>query len=235
MQRKSFRSSYGTVSYIFRDGKVPVIFLHGLGGTGNTWFKIGNLLDDEFRLYFMDMLGHGRSDKPDIQYTISVQEDVVAQFREQEGLESISLVGNSYGGWVAARYSIDKGEPEHLVLEDSAGINRTFGEMEVERRDNFTKMVVRSNPLNTEAVIGNIVANNADPRWKLKEDELRRLRVKTLVIWGDDDNVIPLENGRRLHGLIPGSRIEVIEQAGHVPHIERPDKVARILNEFLKS
>jgi pimeloyl-ACP methyl ester carboxylesterase len=233
--RRSFKSSYGTISYLVREGGVPVLFLHGLGGTGNSWIKLNQYMSDDFGLYFLDMLGHGRSEKPDMEYTISIQEDIIAEFIEYHGLERVSLMGNSYGGWVAARFSIDKKEPAYLVLEDSAGVNRTFGELGDEERERFTKMVVRSNSLNTEAVIGNIVKNNADPSWKLKEEELRKLRVKTLIIWGKEDRVIAPENGRRLRDLIPESRIEEIEQAGHVPHVQQPERIARILNEFLKS
>ncbi|MCL5874679.1 MAG: alpha/beta hydrolase [Candidatus Thermoplasmatota archaeon] len=235
MLRKNFKSSYGTISYLVREGTVPVVFLHGLGGTGNSWIKIDQFMDGNLGLYFLDMLGHGRSDKPDLEYTISIQEDIIAEFVEHQGLDRISLMGNSYGGWVAARFSIDRREPVHLVLEDSAGVNRTFGELGDEHRNQFVKMVLRSNSLNTEAVIGNIVKNNADPMWKLKDEELRKLTAKTLIIWGKEDGLISIENGRRLRDIIPGSRMEEIEQAGHVPHVEEPERIAAILNEFLKS
>ena len=99
MFRRSFESSYGTISYIERSGKIPVIFLHGLGGTGNSWMKLPQHLKEDIGLYFLDLVGQGRSAKPDIEYTISVQEDVIGELTEALGLEDVSLVGNSYGGW----------------------------------------------------------------------------------------------------------------------------------------
>jgi Predicted hydrolases or acyltransferases (alpha/beta hydrolase superfamily) len=182
--RRSFESSYGTISYIERSGKIPVIFLHGLGGTGNSWMKLPQHLKEDIGLYFLDLVGQGRSAKPDIEYTISVQEDVIGELTEALGLEDVSLVGNSYGGWVAMRYSLDRKQPTHLVLEDSAGVNRTFGEMEEGSRDQFVEMVVRGNPMNARSVISNIVKNNSNPSWKLKESELKKLKAKTLIIWG---------------------------------------------------
>jgi len=233
--RKSFRSSYGTVSYIERSGRIPVIFLHGLGGTGNSWMKLPQFMSEDFGLYFVDLLGHGRSEKPDIDYKITLQEDVIGELIEHLGFESFSLVGNSYGGWIALRFSLGETRPTHLVLEDSAGINRTFGEMGEESRRRFVGMVVRSNSFNTEAVMANIVKNNASQIWKLKESDLAELKTKTLIIWGKEDAMIPLEIGMQLNALIPGSRLEVIENAGHVPHVQFPEKVAGLLNNFLKS
>lgn len=235
VQRISFRSSYGPISYIERSGKIPVVFLHGLGGTGNSWIKLTQYLGDEFGLYFVDLLGQGRSAKPEIEYTIAVQAAVIEEMVVGLGLEDFSLMGNSYGGWIAMRYSVDKRAPSRLILEDSAGINRTFGESGQESRNRFVKMVVRSNPMNTEAVIGNIVKNNSDPKWKMGESDLLALKTKTLIIWGKLDELIPLENGKKLREMIPGSSLVEIENAGHVPHVQFPETVARILTKFLKT
>lgn len=192
-------------------------------------------MSQDFGLYFVDLLGHGKSEKPDIDYRLTLQEDVIGELVEHLGLESFSLVGNSFGGWIALRFSLERTGPSHLVLEDSAGINRTFGEMDEESRRMFVGMVVRSNSLNTEAVIANIVNNNASQIWKLKESELAKLKTKTLIIWGKEDAIIPVEIGMRLNALIPGSSLEVIENTGHVPHVQFPEKVADLLNNFLKS
>ena len=235
MLRKSFKSSLGTVSYLERTGTLPVIFLHGLGGTGNSWMKLSHFVHEELGLYFLDLLGHGKSEKPSIEYTIDAQETVIDEFVSSQGFDEISLMGNSYGGWIAMRYSLDKHLPTHLVLEDSAGINMTFGELGEEYRNNFVKAIVENNSLNTETVIGNIVKNNSNPAWKMKEIELKKLSAKTLIIWGEEDKVISIDYGRKLREMIPGSKIVELEGAGHVPHFEFPERVAKILNTFLKT
>lgn len=235
MQRKGFRSSYGYVSYIERKGLMPVIFLHGLGGTGNTWMKLSHFLDKDFGLYFFDLLGHGRSDKPDIQYTISVQEAIIDEFLIKEGFDSFSLVGNSYGGWISMRFAVDKTEPSHLVLEDSAGLNRTPGESGMEFREQFISRVVRSNRTNTVNVIGNIVENNSHSVWKMKESDLSELKAKTLIIWGKEDSIISPRNGAKLNRLIPGSKLLEIDGGGHFPHIEFSERIGNAVNDFLKT
>ncbi|MEM0195708.1 MAG: alpha/beta hydrolase, partial [Thermoplasmatales archaeon] len=80
-----------------------------------------------------------------------------------------------------------------------------------------------------------IVNNNADPKWKLKEDELRSIGSETLVMWGELDTVIPKSNGLLLKELIPRSRYVEIKEAGHVPHVVKASEVGQVINDFLKS
>jgi pimeloyl-ACP methyl ester carboxylesterase len=57
--------------------------------------------------------------------------------------------------------------------------------------------------------------------------------VPTLIVWGDHDRIIPVEQGRAAHDAIPGSRLEIFEGAGHFPHCEQPDRFAAVLSEFM--
>jgi pimeloyl-ACP methyl ester carboxylesterase len=65
--------------------------------------------------------------------------------------------------------------------------------------------------------------------------ELKRITVPTLFIWGADDPLFPLEHATRAHSQLPGSRLAVIEGAGHTPQAERPEDFNRILTRFLDS
>lgn len=57
--------------------------------------------------------------------------------------------------------------------------------------------------------------------------------VPTLIIWGDHDHIIPVDQGRATHEAIPGSRLEIFEGAGHFAHCERPDRFAAVLIDFI--
>ena len=235
MERKELPTSVGKVSFLERNGRYPVIFLHGLGGTGNSWIKIQKYLDGDLALYFLDLLGHGRSSKPYIEYEILVQEKMLNDFINGMGFDHFSLVGNSYGWWISLRFTVDFRQPDKIVLEDSAGINKTFGELGVDEKEALIKRIVSSNAMNEERVIRSIVNNNADPKWKLKEDELRSIGSETLVMWGELDTVIPKSNGLLLKELIPRSRYVEIKEAGHVPHVVKASEVGQVINDFLKS
>ncbi|MGC8644911.1 MAG: alpha/beta fold hydrolase [Thermoplasmata archaeon] len=235
MERSEFQTSLGRISFLERKGKYPAIFLHGLGGTGNSWIKLQRYLSEDLALYFLDLLGHGRSSKPETEYTISLQEAALREFILGMGFERFSLIGNSYGGWISLRFAVDILEPEKIVLEDSAGINRTFGELDVGEREVLIRRIMASNRMNEERVIRSIVVNNADPKWKLKVEELQSLKSRTLILWGGRDSVIPRENGLRFKELIPNSTYVEISDGGHVPHVTHPEHVGRILNDFLLS
>jgi pimeloyl-ACP methyl ester carboxylesterase len=60
-------------------------------------------------------------------------------------------------------------------------------------------------------------------------------RIPTLIVWGDRDNIIPVSHAHAAHAAIPGSRLEIIEGAGHFPHVEEPVRFARILSDFIKT
>jgi pimeloyl-ACP methyl ester carboxylesterase len=55
----------------------------------------------------------------------------------------------------------------------------------------------------------------------------------TLIVWGDRDSIIPVEQGRATHDAIPGSRLEIFEGTGHFPHCERPDRFVEVLVDFM--
>jgi pimeloyl-ACP methyl ester carboxylesterase len=63
---------------------------------------------------------------------------------------------------------------------------------------------------------------------------LRRIAVPTLVLWGAGDGIVGPEYGRAYAGLIPGSRFELIESAGHHPELEQPGAFAEAIGRFLK-
>jgi pimeloyl-ACP methyl ester carboxylesterase len=55
----------------------------------------------------------------------------------------------------------------------------------------------------------------------------------TLIIWGDHDHIIPVEQGHATHAAIPGSRLEIFARKGHVPHCEDPERFAGVVADFI--
>lgn len=66
--------------------------------------------------------------------------------------------------------------------------------------------------------------NNGDPG---------RVRAPTLLVWGDEDRMVPLSSGKRLARAIAGARLEIIPACGHMPHVERPQQLLRVVRSFL--
>ena len=76
-----------------------------------------------------------------------------------------------------------------------------------------------------------IARGSIRPAMRLGHDELRLLAVPTLMIWGDRDPVVPLQEARAVAESIPRARLEVVP-AGHAPQLGQPDRVAALLEEF---
>lgn len=68
-----------------------------------------------------------------------------------------------------------------------------------------------------------------------RSERLRDISKPTLVVHGAEDKLIPPSNGRRLAELIPGARLQMLEKVGHMPMIEIPDDLARIVTDFLST
>jgi pimeloyl-ACP methyl ester carboxylesterase len=60
-------------------------------------------------------------------------------------------------------------------------------------------------------------------------------RMPTLIVWGGRDNMIPVSHAHAAHEAVAGSRIEIIEEAGHFPHVEEPMRFVEILSDFVET
>jgi pimeloyl-ACP methyl ester carboxylesterase len=67
------------------------------------------------------------------------------------------------------------------------------------------------------------------------ERDAHRIGQPTLIIWGNDDTVIPIVDGHKLHDSIPNSRFVVFRACGHVPQEERPELFQQVVSEFCSS
>jgi pimeloyl-ACP methyl ester carboxylesterase len=72
------------------------------------------------------------------------------------------------------------------------------------------------------------------PSMRIRPEDLGRLSVPTLMIWGEDDPVVPVEAARSAARLVPGARVEVLK-AGHVPQLGHPAQVAALVSAFAQT
>src|SRR5439155_20554824 len=112
-------------------GGAPLVLVHGLGARGEDWSAmIPDLAARGFHVYVPDLLGYGRSPRPDVDYSISLEEQTVAQFMQAIHVPRADVGGWSMGGWIAMKLALDHPEMvDRLGVYDSAGIYfpATFG------------------------------------------------------------------------------------------------------------
>jgi len=103
----------------------PLLLIHGLGASVEYWQQNIEPLSQHCRVYAMDLLGFGRSDKPRIEYSLHYAAQFIADFMDAQGIERASLVGNSMGGLISLQFAIEFPERlDKLVLVDNAGFGR---------------------------------------------------------------------------------------------------------------
>jgi pimeloyl-ACP methyl ester carboxylesterase len=200
--------------------------------------------------------GFGRSPRPDGFETVYDLVRLYLAFLETLPYEKVTLVGLSFGGWLAAEIAVTCAHRlEALVLVDALGIKVSDRETpdildvfnmspdEVRRRSwhDAATWAPDYDTLSDEALV--VHARNWDalslygwhpymynpqlPRW------LPRITVPTLVLWGASDAIVKPAYGRAYGALIPGSRFQLIERAGHHPEIEQADAFADAVASFM--
>ena len=104
----------------------PVILIHGIGGYIEAWLPNFDALAAQHQVYAVDLLGHGRTDKPlDVSYTIASLTQFVKDFMAALGIEQAHVVGHSLGGAIGTRLALTfPTVVDKLVLVESAGLGK---------------------------------------------------------------------------------------------------------------
>ena len=234
----------------------PLVLVHGLGSRGEDWAAlIPQFAANGFHVYVPDLLGYGRTSRPDVDYSISLQEKLVADFMKSVGLPRADIAGWSMGGWVAAKLALDHPElVDRLVLYDSAGLY--FGSFDTEiflptdiasldRLNAILQPVPPKIPafasrdavrmLQANAWVVRRSVNSMTSGRDLLDFRLHNLHKPTLIVWGGKDTLIPPTVGESMHHLIEGSSFVVAEDCGHLAPVQCASVVFPSTLNFLTS
>src|SRR4051794_39808989 len=122
-RKPAFVMVQGQRVYYVTTGTGPrtIVFVHGWAGNGNFWNEQVPALEDHARLVFIDLPGHGQSDKPDVDYTIDYLAEAVLGVINAVGAERVTLVGHSLGVAVICRvYGKSPAKVSALVAVDGS-------------------------------------------------------------------------------------------------------------------
>ena len=231
-----------------------VLVVHGGGGPGTVEALVAHLAE-QHRVLAPTIPGWDGTPRPD---RIARIDDVAAAFLDllrAEDLMRVAVVGSSIGGWIAsamAALDADEGRIERVVLLDAVGAlvpgepvrdvsglhPRDLARHSWHDPERFLATLAAMPPEALGAMQRNQVALQAlagDPYMHDPDllDRVRRVRVPVLGIWGASDGVVTPAYGRAMLEAFPDSRFEVVAEAGHLPHLEQPARVAALLDPFL--
>lgn len=228
----------------------PVVLIHGAAGTHLDWPPHLRRLGAA-SVYAIDLPGHGRSLGP-ARSTVDHYAEVVSAFISELDLGDVVLVGHSMGGAIALTVArqgpdaikglvlISSGARLRVMDEVLDGILSDFeataelvaeslwSEKASEELKSLGKRTFLTNK--PEVVYADYLACNCFDIM----DQLKHIKLPTLVICGSEDKMTPLKYSRYLAEQIPDASLKVVEGAGHMVPLEQPEVVASHTNQFIK-
>ena len=238
----------------------PIVLVHGFGGDLNTWMFIQPTLAEGRRAIAFDLPGHGGSEKQvsagDVDALTAVLGDVMTAL----GIERAHLVGHSMGGAIAGVLALH--QPERvaslsLVAPSGLGpeINAAFIDafVHVQRRREAQEMlaqlvydpalvsrtmveeVLRYKRLDGVQAALETIAGAWFPGGRQALSLMPALAqspVPVQLLWGRGDRIIPVAHAEALSARMP---VHVIDEAGHLLHLEKAAEAARLIRQFIES
>jgi non-heme chloroperoxidase len=240
---------------------VTVVLLHGFLDSWRSFEPLLYHLPESIHAFAPTQRGHGDASRPKTGYSVGDFAADLTAFMNVLQLEAAVIVGHSMGSAVALRFAIDHpdrtsglvlvGASASLQANPSAreGWNALLSEL----TDPVDPEFIREGLKNTlaqpvpQALFESLVQENLkvptfvwraalDARWRAEGDfagELAKIRAPTLIIWGDRDVRYPRSEQETIAAAIPDSRLVVYPGAGHLLHVEEPDRVASDLVTFI--
>ena len=241
----------------------PVVLLHGFPFNRTMWDEQFEALRVRHRVIALDLRGHGETSVATEPATMEEMAKDVAALMEKINVSRAAVCGLSMGGYVAlALYRMFPLRARALVLADTrpgADSEEARDNREVQAAKALKEgmagiadamlpkllspKTVAKNPAVVAQVREMIVktkpegATAAQRGMAQRRDQtsfLSRIVCPTLIMVGREDMITPLADSELMHHEIGGSRLVVIEDAGHVSNLEQPENFNRALTKFLR-
>jgi len=243
-------------NYKTAGGGIPLLILHGWGGSSDSWKRVIEILEREnIKVIAPDFPGFGKSKTPPVPWSLQNFVEWLKEFLENLKIDKFFLLGHSFGGRVAIKFSLNFSEKiKALILIDPAGIKQKWGPKEVL----IFYLALLGNAIFAKSFLRRFKdkARNLFYRFfrdrdygKAKEgmretmkmviDEdllpvLEKINAKTFIVWGEKDNIVPLKDGKIFKEKIENSELIILPKVRHSPHLEVPEEFSKKLIEILK-
>jgi pimeloyl-ACP methyl ester carboxylesterase len=239
----------------------PLVMINGAGGSVDWIRRLIPTYSREYRLVLFDNRGAGQTDKPDRGYTTATMADDLAGLLDALGIGSAHVRGVSFGGMIAQEFALRHSTrvKSLILMVTSCGGSQAIKPPSAHMADiqqlppkEGTEALLRwfitgdfidKNPKFFQQLVIFALEHPIDPDCLARHtdaikhhdtyDRLPEIRVPTLVLAGDADTVIPVENAQILASRIPDAELVILKNAGHML-IEAAQEADRITLDFLK-
>jgi poly(3-hydroxyalkanoate) depolymerase len=235
--------------------KLPILFFNGIGANIEAMAPMAELLDDRDFITF-DMPGIGGSPDPVVPYNALLMSRIAALLLDRFEMPVVDVMGVSWGGAMAQQFALQYGARTHklILVATSAGMLMVPG--------NPAALVKMADPRryidpdfmakHFKTLYGGVVGNKSEHIGRITPPSktgyfyqlmammgwtsapfLPFLKTETLIMMGDDDQIVPLANGKFLNFLIPNSELFVVENGGHLFLLSHVEESIEAIRGFL--
>ena len=252
-KKKVFASDAGLT---FDKNKETVILLHGSGQSHVVWSLTEQYISSlGFNVLTIDLPGHGNSEGESLK---SIEEIAVwlDKFLNKIGTNQVTIVGHSQGCLVSLEFSLRFPQKiKKLVFVAGAyeiPVNKSLIDLSLSGNMESLNLMMKWGYGNSKQFIGGnplqkILNSTREVREVLAVDliacnnyknglkAVKNIKFPTLFIFGEMDKMIKLENGKKFAELIPGSKVHIIKNCGHMIILENAFEMREKVAEFLKN
>ena len=244
----------GIKLHVARGGRGrPVMVLHHETGTLDR-LPFYDALAKDYDVLVPHHPGYSRSQRPDWMRSVR---DIAVLYRgllSDLELDKVALVGLGFGGWIAAEMAtMAPADLSHLVLAGAMGIKPPEGDildLAITGYIDYARAGFHDQKA-FDRVYGAEPSTDQLEMWDICREMSFRIawkpymysqtlphllgavRVPSLVVWGDDDKVVPLSAGKRYVETLPQAKLHVVESCGHCIDMEKPEVLAKLVTEFI--
>ena len=218
----------------------PVVMVHGLSGSTRWWSRNVQDVAERHRIYLVDLPGFGITHSLRRRFVLAETATWLSEWMEAVGLRRAHLVGHSMGGYLSVRLAASRPElVRRLVLVAPAGVPT-----ERSMLGHLVPLLLAARyatPAFMPVLVRDALRTGPMTLWRAARDllaedvrgDLRNIEAPTLLVWGDNDPLIPPAVGDLLREEIPDSHLLLLQKAGHVPMFDQPKEFDAALLAFL--
>jgi len=232
---------------------MKVVFVHGSGGNAHLWRKVMDGLSDEYGSLAIDLPGHGESAGQGMK-RIPEYREFLKHFLDAIGLEAIVLGGHSLGGGIVQDFALMYPEKLRAILLIGTGARLRVLPQALERTRRMAEGEIepKFDPWGFAAGAFPEVLAEGEREWSKTSSlvryrdllacdefdimgEVEKIHLPALIVCGGEDRLTPVKYSEYLNRKIAGSKMEVIEGAGHMLMLEEPHALSGGILRFLDS
>ena len=229
-----------------------VLFIHGAGGNARSWYFQKEYLKTSMEVIPVDLPGHGEDVDGAGLSTIAGYRDYIYEIIRRRDISSCYIVGHSMGGAIVMSFALTYPDIlKGIILVGTGAKLRVFpGILEgLEKDKEKTVRNIMDYAFSKKAPAA-LKENGVKDMMKCKAEviyndfnacehfnvigSVNNIQIPSLIICGKDDLLTPPKYSEYLHGQIEGSRLLLIEDAGHMVTLEKPDEVNKAIYDFVR-